>query len=70
MGRRQSIHSIEREAHHLHEVERAGESAVTPLIAIVGLVLLLASVFVVLAALSFAAYYLAAFDVLPTVLPS
>jgi hypothetical protein len=30
------IHSIEHEAHHLYEVERAGESAETPLIAIVG----------------------------------
>jgi hypothetical protein len=70
MNRRQRLHSIEREAHHLHEVERAGESAETPLIAIVGLLLLLASVFVVLAALSLAACYLTAFDVLPTALPN
>ena len=50
---------VERRAHHLHEVECAGESAETPLIAIVGLVLFFACVFVIMAALSFAAYYLA-----------
>jgi hypothetical protein len=42
-----------------NEVERAGESAETPLIAILGPVLLFASVFLVMAALAFAAYYLA-----------
>jgi hypothetical protein len=59
MDRRQPIRAIEGKGHHLHEVERAGESAETPLIAILGLVLLFASVFLVMAALSFAAYYLA-----------
>ena len=59
MNQRQPIEAIKREAHHLHEVERAGESAETPLIAIVGLILFFASVFLVMAALSFAAYYLA-----------
>jgi hypothetical protein len=53
------IQAIERKTHHLHEVERAGENAETPLIAIVGLVLSFASVFLVMAALSFGAYYLA-----------
>jgi hypothetical protein len=51
------IHSIEYEAHHLHEVERAGESAETLLVAIVGLVPSFASVLLVRAAHSFAAYY-------------
>jgi hypothetical protein len=36
MKRRQPLRAIEREAHHLHVVERAGESAETPLIAILG----------------------------------
>lgn len=57
--RRRPIRAIERKAHHLHEVERAGESAETPLIAIVGLVLFFASIFLVMAALSLGAYYLA-----------
>jgi hypothetical protein len=57
--RRQPIRAIERKAHHLHEVERAGESAETPLLAIVGLVLFFAAAFLVMAALSFGAYYLA-----------
>ena len=36
MKRRQPLRAIEREAHHLHAVERVGESAETPLIAILG----------------------------------
>jgi hypothetical protein len=59
MNRRHAIQAIERQARNLHEVERIGESAETPLIAIAGLVLFFACVFLVLAALSFAAYYLA-----------
>jgi|tagenome__1003787_1003787.scaffolds.fasta_scaffold20819940_2 hypothetical protein len=51
--------AIVREAHHLHEVERLGESAETPLIAIAGLVLFLGPVFLVVVALAFLAYYLA-----------
>jgi hypothetical protein len=59
MDRRQPIRAIEGKAHHLHEVERAGESAETPLVAILGLVLVFAAAFLVMASLSFAAYYLA-----------
>jgi hypothetical protein len=59
MKRRRPIRAIEREAHHLHELERAGESAETPFIAIVGLILLFAALFLVMASLAFAAYYLA-----------
>ena len=58
INERHPIQAIERSAHHLHEVERLGESAETPLIAILGLVLFFASVFLVMV-LSFAAYYLA-----------
>jgi hypothetical protein len=59
MNRRHPIQAIERQARNLHEVERIGESAETPLIAMAGLVLLFTSVFLVMTALSFAAYYLA-----------
>jgi hypothetical protein len=59
MNQRHPIRAIELQAHHLHEVERVGESAETPLIAIAGLVLFFGSVFLVMAALSFGAYYLA-----------
>jgi hypothetical protein len=51
--------TIQREAHHLHEVEQVGESEWTPWIAILGLVLFFVSVFVLMAALTFAATYLA-----------
>ena len=53
------IRGVEGEAHHLHEIERAGESAETPLIAVLGLVLFLGSVFLVIVGLAFAAYYIA-----------
>lgn len=53
------IQAIAREAHHLHDVERLGESAETPLIAILGLVLLFACAFVIMTALAFGAYYAA-----------
>lgn len=53
------IHAIARKAHHLHEVERLGESAETPLIAILGLVLLFACAFVIMTALAFGAYHVA-----------
>jgi hypothetical protein len=42
MKRRQPLRMIEREAQHLHAVERAGESAETPLIAILGLAITVA----------------------------
>ncbi|MFL6030385.1 MAG: hypothetical protein ACJ74D_10175 [Gaiellaceae bacterium] len=51
--------TIEREAHHLHEVERVGESEWTPWIAILGLVLFFVPVLVLMTALTFAAAHLA-----------
>jgi hypothetical protein len=53
------VRAIEREARHLHEVERVGESEWTPWIAILGLVLFFVHVFVLMTALTFAASYLA-----------
>jgi hypothetical protein len=53
------IRGAEHEAHHLHEVEQQGESGVTPLIAILGLVFFLGSIFLVLLALALLAYNLA-----------
>jgi hypothetical protein len=50
---------VEAEAHHLHEVEQIGESGETPFIAMLGLLLFLGSVFAVMLALAFLAYYLA-----------
>jgi hypothetical protein len=50
---------VEEEAHHLHEVEEAGESAETPLIAFLGVFLFLAPIFALFLGLAFAAYYLA-----------
>jgi trehalose utilization protein len=59
VNRRHPIQAVEGEARHLHEVERLGESAETPLIALLGLVLFFAGVFVVMTGIAFAAYYLA-----------
>ena len=56
---RHPVRNVEAEAGHLHEVESAGESAETPLIAILGLILFLVPVFLLIVGLSFAAYYLA-----------
>jgi hypothetical protein len=53
------LRTIEREAHHLHEVEQAGESEYTPWIAIVGLVLFFVSVFVLMTAIAFTAAHFA-----------
>ena len=53
------VHAIEREAHHLHEVEQVGESEWTPWIAILGLVLFFVPVIVLMTALTFAASCLA-----------
>jgi hypothetical protein len=57
LGRR--VRAIEREANQLHEVERVGESEWTPWIAVLGLVLFFVPVFVLMTALTFAAFYLA-----------
>ncbi|MGZ4335032.1 MAG: hypothetical protein ACXVRJ_12290 [Gaiellaceae bacterium] len=48
-----------REAEHLHEIEQRGESAETPLIAILGLILFLLPIFAIMLGLAFGAYYLA-----------
>jgi hypothetical protein len=53
------LHAIEREAHHLHEVEQMGESEWTPWIALLGLVLFFAPVVALMTALTFTASYLA-----------
>jgi len=53
-----AIPGVEREARRLHEIELAGTSAETPLIAMLGLVLFLAAVFLVVAGLSLAADWL------------
>jgi hypothetical protein len=55
----QPVRAIEREAHHLHEVEHVGESEWTPWIALLGLVLFLAPVIAFMTALMFAAHHLA-----------
>jgi hypothetical protein len=54
-----TVRSIEREAHRLHAVEHAGESASTPWIALLGLVLVFAPVIALMTALAFGAYSLA-----------
>jgi hypothetical protein len=56
---RRPLRTIEREAHHLHEVEQAGESEYTPWIAIVGLVLFFVPVFVMMTAIAFTAAHFA-----------
>jgi hypothetical protein len=53
------VRAIEREVHHLHEVEQVGDSEWTPWIADLGLVLFFVPVIVLMTALTFAAYYLA-----------
>ena len=56
---RHPVRKAEDEAGHLHDVEVAGESAETPIIAIGGLILFLIPIFLLIVGLSFAAYYLA-----------
>jgi hypothetical protein len=56
---RHPIRGAETEAHHLYEIEQAGESGETPFIVILGLVFFLGSIFVVLLGIALAAYYLA-----------
>ena len=53
------VRKIEAEAEHLREVEQAGESGEAPFIAILGLILFLLPIFLLMAGLAFAAYYLA-----------
>lgn len=56
---RHPVGRVEGEARHLHGVERKGESAETPYIAMLGLVFFLGSVFLFMVGIAFAAYYLA-----------
>jgi hypothetical protein len=56
---RRPIEAVEAEAHHLHEIEQAGEVPQTPFIALLGLVLFLLPIFLVIVGLAFAAYYIA-----------
>jgi hypothetical protein len=56
---RRPVQGIEAEAEHLLEVEREGESETTPFIAIVGIILFLAPIFLLILGVSLAAYYLA-----------
>jgi hypothetical protein len=58
-GIKQPFRKLEAEAHHLEEVERAGESAETPLIVFLGVFLFLLPIFALMLGLAFAAYYLA-----------
>jgi hypothetical protein len=50
---------VEAEVAHLHEVERAGECAETPLIAFLGLILFLLPIFLFMLSVAFLAYYIA-----------
>lgn len=52
------VTAVEAEAHHLHEVESAGESGETPYIAILGLFLFIAPIFIAFVAIVLAVYFL------------
>ena len=56
---RHPFRSIESEAEHLVEIERKGESAETPLVVLLGLILFLLPIFLVLLGVAFVVYYLA-----------
>ena len=56
---RHPVRKVEDEAHHLREVEEAGESAETPLIVFLGVILFLLPIFVVLLVIVMGAYELA-----------
>jgi hypothetical protein len=56
---RHPVRKVEAEAHHLHEVEREGESGETPFIAILGIVFFLLPIVLLVLGLAFGAYYLA-----------
>lgn len=53
------VRTVEAEVHHLHDLERAGESAETPLIAILGLALFLWSLLVLVAGIALLVYFFA-----------
>ena len=56
---RRPVRAVESEVEHLREVEREGESAETPFVAILGIVLFLLPIVAIVLGLAFAAYYLA-----------
>jgi hypothetical protein len=56
---RHPLRSIGAEAEHLRQIEREGESAETPFVAILGIILFLIPIVVVVLGLAFAAYHLA-----------
>lgn len=56
---RHPLRTVEAEAEHLREIEKEGESPVTPFIAILGIVLFLLPIVVLVGGLVFAAYFLA-----------
>jgi hypothetical protein len=56
---RHPVREVEAEAEHLLEIERKGERAATPLIAILGVILFLFPIVVLILGLAFAAYFLA-----------
>jgi hypothetical protein len=49
------VRKIEVEAHHLHEVERVGDTPQTPLVAMLGVFLFLLPIFLVMLGLAIAA---------------
>jgi len=51
------VEKLEAEVHHLHEIEQAGESGLTPFIAFGGLILFLLPIFLVMLGLALVAYY-------------
>jgi Xaa-Pro aminopeptidase len=56
---RRPVREVKAEVHHLHEVEREGESGETPFIAILGIVIFLLPIVLLVLGLAFAAYLLA-----------
>jgi hypothetical protein len=56
---RHPVRAVEAEVEHLREIEREGESAETPFVAILGIVLFLLPIVAIVLGLAFAAYYLA-----------
>jgi hypothetical protein len=56
---RHPVRKIEAEAHHLLELEEAGESGETPFIAILGVILFLLPIFALMLAIILSVYYLA-----------
>jgi hypothetical protein len=56
---RHPVETVEGEAHHLHEIEQAGESGEAPFIAILGVFLFLLPIAAFMMIVAFSAYHLA-----------